>query len=103
MVRLWTPSSPESVFRNPSELIPAGPAGNQTAVYLTSFSKSSISVIPTFSACNRAAVEPERLLPSRAERRMRHLSLALPVQMNQIGGFFSQFLLGDLLINEVSA
>lgn len=33
----WTNSSTENVLRNPREFIPAGPAGNQTAVYLTSF------------------------------------------------------------------
>lgn len=32
-----TDSSKENVLRNPREFIPAGPAGNQTAVYLTSF------------------------------------------------------------------
>lgn len=33
----WTNSCTENVLRNPREFIPAGPTGNQTAVYLTSF------------------------------------------------------------------
>lgn len=81
----WTNSSTENVLRNPREFIPAGPAGNQTAVYLTSFPNPPS---PSFSRSPSATELPVSL--SWDQSQMRHLAFAPRVQMNQIR--FSPFL-----------